>query len=147
MSEYSEKFKDPRWQRKRLEILERDGWCCQKCYDPQNPLHVHHRYYEQGKDPWDYPDEALVSLCEECHLYEKESRYDAEKSLIHELKMKFFSGGVLDIASGIYLMILQKSPDIVASAYAWAFEDPDMQTEILKKYLKYFNKFINKKVK
>lgn len=34
-------------------------------------LHVHHRYYDEGKDPWDYPSEALVTLCKDCHEYER----------------------------------------------------------------------------
>jgi 5-methylcytosine-specific restriction endonuclease McrA len=30
-------------------------------------LHIHHRYYVAGKMPWEYPDEALVTLCWLCH--------------------------------------------------------------------------------
>ncbi len=30
-------------------------------------LNVHHNYYIQGKKPWDYPNSALVTLCEDCH--------------------------------------------------------------------------------
>ena len=30
-------------------------------------LHVHHNYYIAGKHPWEYPDEALVTLCWHCH--------------------------------------------------------------------------------
>lgn len=31
-------------------------------------LNVHHKYYIRGKKPWEYPDdEALVTLCEDCH--------------------------------------------------------------------------------
>ena len=30
-------------------------------------LHVHHTYYQRGKLPWDYPNEALVTLCWKCH--------------------------------------------------------------------------------
>ena len=30
-------------------------------------LHVHHLYYEKNKAPWDYPEEALQCLCENCH--------------------------------------------------------------------------------
>ena len=45
MSEYAEKFKDPRWQKKRLEILERDDFSCRVCYDASNTLHVHHCFY------------------------------------------------------------------------------------------------------
>lgn len=28
---YAEKFKDPRWQKKRLKIMERDNWKCCEC--------------------------------------------------------------------------------------------------------------------
>lgn len=31
-------------------------------------LEVHHKYYKLDKKPWDYPDEALISLCHECHI-------------------------------------------------------------------------------
>ena len=65
------KYKDPRWQKRRLEILERDDWACQKCFDPDSTLHVHHRYYEKDKEPWEYPDDALITLCEDCHEGEK----------------------------------------------------------------------------
>ncbi len=30
-------------------------------------LHVHHKYYQIGKLPWEYPNEALVTLCWDCH--------------------------------------------------------------------------------
>ncbi len=31
------------------------------------PLHVHHLYYIKGKEPWDYKDSALITLCADCH--------------------------------------------------------------------------------
>lgn len=30
-------------------------------------LHVHHKYYVLGRKPWEYPDEALITLCSDCH--------------------------------------------------------------------------------
>jgi 5-methylcytosine-specific restriction endonuclease McrA len=66
MSTYAELLKDPRWQRKRLEILNRDEWMCM-CGDTTTTLHVHHRYYVKGRDPWEYPDFCYVTLCETCH--------------------------------------------------------------------------------
>ena len=39
-SEYSQKLKDPRWQKKRLQILERDEWNCQICHDNESTLVV-----------------------------------------------------------------------------------------------------------
>jgi 5-methylcytosine-specific restriction endonuclease McrA len=63
---YSEKLRDPRWQRKRLEILERDNWACLSCGEKTKPLQVHHVAYRKI-DPWAYPDELYQTLCEDCH--------------------------------------------------------------------------------
>lgn len=30
-------------------------------------LHVHHKYYRKGLLPWQYPNEALITLCWHCH--------------------------------------------------------------------------------
>ena len=64
---YSEKLKDPRWQRRRNEILLRDDYTCQLCGSTEDQLHVHHRAYEKGKEPWEYEDGSLVTLCWKCH--------------------------------------------------------------------------------
>jgi 5-methylcytosine-specific restriction endonuclease McrA len=64
---YQEKWRDPRWQRKRLQVFSRDQWTCQNCGDTQTELQVHHNYYMRGKDPWDYPSAALTTLCRACH--------------------------------------------------------------------------------
>ena len=67
---YSQKLRDPRWQKVRLQIFERDGWKCQQqgCGSrPETPLAVHHKRYERGREPWDYPLENFLTLCEKCH--------------------------------------------------------------------------------
>jgi len=63
---YSEKLKDPRWQKKRLEIFQRDNWKCTECGNDQSTLHIHHEKYS-GK-PWEIPNKKLKTLCEGCHL-------------------------------------------------------------------------------
>ena len=62
---YSEKLKDPRWQKKRLEIFERDEWACQKCHTKDDMLVVHHMRYLWDKDPWDYSNDDLITLCQD----------------------------------------------------------------------------------
>jgi hypothetical protein len=39
-----------------------------------NPIHVHHLYYVMDKLPWEYPHDALTSLCASCHesLHQRE---------------------------------------------------------------------------
>jgi hypothetical protein len=67
MKTYAEKLRSPKWQKKRLEILDRDGWCCQSCGDKDSNLQVHHKAYKPKTDPWDYPEDWLTTLCEDCH--------------------------------------------------------------------------------
>lgn len=64
---YAEKLKDPRWQRRRLEVMERAQFKCDRCASAEKSLHVHHRYYRKGAAPWEYCDETLECLCETCH--------------------------------------------------------------------------------
>jgi hypothetical protein len=67
MTTYSEKLKDPRWQRRRLHMLEAAGWKCSGCQAEDKTLHVHHKLYRKGADPWEYSDDELAVLCEGCH--------------------------------------------------------------------------------
>ena len=64
---YAEKLQDPRWQQKRREILSRDGHTCQRCFEYQDTLQVHHLNYHPNCEPWDYSDDDLITLCESCH--------------------------------------------------------------------------------
>ena len=66
-NEYFEKLKDPRWQKKRLEILERDNWTCRYCGDTEKTLHVHHLFYIPKVEPWEIHNGFLLTLCERCH--------------------------------------------------------------------------------
>lgn len=64
--EYSQKLKHPKWQKKRLEVLNRDSFRCTLCMDDESTLHVHHEEY--FGDPWDADIDKLKTLCEHCHL-------------------------------------------------------------------------------
>jgi len=62
---YSELLKDPRWQRKRLEVFNRDNFTCLMCGSDEETLHVHHEKY--CKNPWEVGLEHLQTLCFRCH--------------------------------------------------------------------------------
>jgi len=85
---YAEKLKNPKWQKKRLEIMSRDEFYCHKCYSSEDTLTVHHLYYIKGNDPWDYPDDSFITLCEDCHEKEHELRPNSESILIDALRQK-----------------------------------------------------------
>jgi cytochrome c553 len=136
---YQEKLKDPRWQKKRLEILERDDFTCQSCCDTETTLNVHHKYYQKC-DPWEYNNEALLTLCEDCHSKESRIRSYCEKNILRELRRNFLAESVSDLAVGISAMKLLQSPDVVASVYAWAFSDENIQRELIEKYFENLKK-------
>lgn len=67
---YAEKFKDPRWQQKRLEVFQRDEFKCRWCGSAERQLHAHHLYYISRRNPWAYPLGSLLTLCDDCHASE-----------------------------------------------------------------------------
>ena len=69
---YAEQLLDPRWQRRKTEILERDKFTCQECIRTDLTLHVHHLdYLGFSIMAWEYPDDMLLTLCKPCHDKEK----------------------------------------------------------------------------
>jgi hypothetical protein len=76
MKTYQEKLRDPRWQKKRLEILNRDNWRCVCCGDTEQTLNVHHIQYDCDiENPWDYENGFLATVCEDCHASVRENRF------------------------------------------------------------------------
>lgn len=52
-------------------------------------LNIHHTHYTKGLKPWEYENDSLVTLCEDCHKKRHENTkiplYDQEKRLISNL--------------------------------------------------------------
>jgi len=80
---YSELLKSPHWQRKRLEVMQRDDFTCQYCADKENTL-VHHILYLPNSEPWEYQTDCLITICERCHG-EEEKLKDVDDQLINKL--------------------------------------------------------------
>lgn len=80
---YSEKLQDENWQARRKEILLLDRHRCRLC-GAKDHLQVHHLVYIIGAEPWKYPDEFLITLCEFCH-YEEEKFKKLIGTIIPEL--------------------------------------------------------------
>lgn len=64
---YWELLRDPRWQKKRLEVMQEADFTCEECGAKDRTLNVHHKLYRKGADPWDYAQGELQCLCEPCH--------------------------------------------------------------------------------
>lgn len=64
---YQEQLKSPLWQRKRLEMFQRDNFTCVCCGNSKLQLHLHHGVYIKGLKAWEYDDKYLHTLCDVCH--------------------------------------------------------------------------------
>ena len=74
-----EELRNIRWEKKRIEILERDGERCQAIDEygeqcrktlKEEKLQVHHRNYTAA-NIWDEPSVNLITLCKEHHKQEQ----------------------------------------------------------------------------
>ncbi len=89
---YSDKLKDPRWQKKRLEIFNRYEFTCKLCGDKETTLNIHHKKYVYGKEPWEYDNEELVTLCEHCHSMAEQLGLHKTKNAIDKFSVtKYYS--------------------------------------------------------
>jgi hypothetical protein len=138
MKTYSDKLKDPRWQKKRLEIFERDGWECQVCGDKKATLAVHHRDYVFGKEPWDYPNSSLVTLCEHCHE-EEFGRAEIEQGIIRALRKHFLTNDLSIIEDAFESMAEYKRVDLwmIAETIRWFLTKPEVVHELTDRCWKY----------
>ena len=59
------------------------------CWFKLKGLNIHHTHYTRGCKPWEYENDSLVTLCEDCHKKRHETSriplYDKEKRLISNL--------------------------------------------------------------
>lgn len=133
---YADYFKDPRWQKKRLEILERDGFACQICYDTESTLHVHHRYYEKDKKPWEYDNKFLVTLCGSCHELETTQIKEVCDTLLQAVKEKFFAGDILDIAFGFSQLNIIYDSHVTSSIVGHILSSPQILEKARDSYFK-----------
>lgn len=98
---YSEKLKDPRWQKKRLEIMQRDEWKCQGCLNDERMLNVHHLKYISGLEPWEYEDKYYMTLCDNCH---QAAHFDIEIRQTREsFNIDYFVDFIEPVWSRVYI--------------------------------------------
>jgi len=79
---YAQKLQDPRWQRKRLEVMQAAGWACVICGDKDEELNVHHPAYSAYHEPWEYSN--LQCICRTCHTIQ---HLPKQKLMLHAKQM------------------------------------------------------------
>lgn len=117
MKTYSEKLRDPRWQRKRLEVLNRDDFTCQLCGAKETELHVHHEAYKKGANPWEYDNSWLITYCKYCHIifqsFEKQKIGVIQVKRVNDFFLvdSFYYTTEMDCESELYIYKLNKNSD------------------------------------
>lgn len=48
--------------------MQKAEFACGRCGNEEATLHIHHRIYRKKKQPWEYADDELECLCEDCHM-------------------------------------------------------------------------------
>lgn len=104
MSAYQQILNRKEWQDRSHQIKTRDNLKCQAfdCITPHSILQVHHLDYFNNKEPWNYPDDLLITLCSSCHKKEN-NRYLLEGRLHTALKQKgFLVGDIIAFTTQLY---------------------------------------------
>lgn len=91
---FSDQYRHPEWQKKRLEALAVAEFSCQRCCDKESQLHVHHKRYVKNRMIWEYSVNELEVLCEECHQYAH-----IEKDIFQDFLARFPSESIGDFFS------------------------------------------------
>lgn len=136
---YSEQLKDPRWQKKRLDILSRDSFTCLLCSDKDTTLHIHHIEYLPGRQPWEYEDDNFQTLCKHCHAVSE--------------KVKSFSNSVLaiskryDPAIEAYVLLTivstYKGIELFIFSYSTKYQELNVVISFAEEDISDFNNLIN----
>lgn len=80
--------------------MTKDMGICAVCYGTSPFMHVHHLYYEFNKEPWEYPDDAYLTLCDWCHQEEHDrlARYVGPPRDMSLKKLGFMAKDFEDMA-------------------------------------------------
>lgn len=100
LTAYQRQLTSPHWQRKRLEIFQRDDFICRWCGDKETELVVHHVKYLPGVKAWEHPSDLLLTICTPCHEEAHGKRGGTPSKIIIELP--YCRHGYANFIAGIW---------------------------------------------
>lgn len=122
--DYIKQIKSPKWQRRRLEIMNTDNFTCQICGDKENSLNVHHLCYDRDNDIHEYKDTELMTLCEDCHQSEHDPELLNDK--IHSLNRHGVTNSeICSFLEFLDILIFQGHDYAIPEFFCVEREDPD----------------------
>ncbi len=89
--------------------MQRDKFMCQICGDEESMLTVHHKVYEKNREPWEYEDNYLVTVCDSCHKNQHSEESTYTPLLIKQIKVAgFFADDIRELATGFNMCSFSK---------------------------------------
>jgi hypothetical protein len=137
-SEYMKKLRDPRWQQKRLEIMQRDKFTCRGCKATTQTLHVHHVYYINNCNPWEYSESCLITLCDSCHEKETKLALDFRNNLICILAERGLLWNDFQNLCAGFTLWAGSNPKQDCAVLRCAISEPELWKELQKQVSKWY---------
>ena len=88
---------------------------CENCGDAEATLHIHHAYYEKGLAPWEYSDDSLHCLCEECH----KQAQDKNALLQKQIGKLGFGGNIEQLIGYACALESREFPMVPVNVFSW----------------------------
>jgi hypothetical protein len=134
MANYQKLLLDPRWQKKRLQILERDEWTCRMCGCTEYTLHIHHEKY--ANEPWNVDDNFLKTVCKYCHTILEISK-DNNDTVFHIEKAR----RIKSIKFNVF--VKNRDAELCVLFYDFTDDIPTMFFGVTKEAVNRFNNILN----
>lgn len=144
MDWYRDQLKSPEWKQFSRRMREEKGGFCHACKMAHKVMHVHHKAYEKGREPWAYKSHEVTLLCEDCHKMMHELLNDFRRFVFGNLTPMTFRMLNAALAVGVTHNDAVRFMDSLAEfasstrnvenfARAWKVEKPPVDLEALKK--------------
>lgn len=124
INDYRQKLKHPIWQKKKNRILERDEYTCKMCGSHDHTLNVHHFAYAPfGFEPWDVPNSALITFCEDCHANEERNKRVFHQQLLRTFGFCGYSNSDIEELTKLMVPVFELDTDLFREKMKGFVED------------------------
>jgi hypothetical protein len=93
--------------------------------------------YLKDTEPWDYPDDYYMTLCQNCHKSEGAKSQSAIESLIYSARVRFLSDQISDLSLAINGIPRFGILDVEMSVISWALTNKDILKKLKDEYFEY----------
>lgn len=129
LQDYKAKMFLPEWYVFRDRVVARDKICARCGEIDIRKLTAHHPHYPplgtiDQFNPWDFPFDKMVCLCQRCNAYEERNMKANVPHFNIALKLRFLSDEIAILRKASEAMKLTHPAPVTAKALAWLMSSP-----------------------